>query len=119
MATLTSYEYARELLKNCGVETKLAELMGLLRRLVDEYAYGNISDEELQGYVAKICQGITFMASRCGRPIALDTCINELTTRIKNDSLAGAGLSLLDAFMERLRKRRTSTTTHGTSGILG
>jgi len=119
MGTLTSYEYVRELLKNCGVETRLAELMGLFRRLVDEYAYGNISDEELQGYVVQICQGITFMASRCGRSVALDACINELTSRIKSDSLAGAGLSLLDAFMERLRKRRTSTTARSTTSLLG
>jgi len=119
MSTLTSYEYAKDVLRNCGVESALVELMGILRRLVDEYAHGNISDQELEGYVTQLCQTITILASRCGRSLALDACVNELTTRIKNDSFAGAGLSLLEAFRERLKKRRSTPTVSGTPGILG
>jgi len=116
---MTSYEYAKEILKNCGVESALVELMGILRRMVDEYAHGNLSDQELEGYVSQLCQTITVLASRCGKSVALDACINELADRIKKDSYAGAGLSLLEAFRERLRKRSQRTSTSGVAGILG
>jgi len=119
MSTMTSYEYAKDILKNCGVESALVELMGILRRMVDEYAHGSLSDQELEGYVSQLCQTITVLASRCGKSVALDACVNELADRIKRDSYAGAGLSLLEAFRERLRRRRTQTTVAGTPGILG
>jgi len=119
MSTLTSYDYVKSILKGCGVENLMIELMAILRNVVDEYAHGNVSEQELDGYISQLCQSIMELASRCGRPIALDICVNELGKRVRSDAKAGAGFSLLESFRSILKKKRTTTTGAGTPSILG
>jgi len=119
MSTLTSYEYVKSVLKGCGVENMMVELMAILRNMVDEYAHGNVSEQELDGYISQLCQSIMELASRCGRQIGLDICVNELGKRVRSDAKAGAGFSLLESFRTMMKKKRSTGTATGTPSILG
>jgi len=108
MSSLKSFEYARDILKGCGFETQLAELGGILRNLANAVAAGEINDNEFREYVEKLCESIAELASRCDKSVSIEICIDELAKRIKADSLAGIGFSLMETFRQRLRKGRKS-----------
>jgi len=117
--TMDALDYVRSILGGCGSESLLVELMAIIRNLTDEYSRGNVSEQELDGYVAELCKSIMYLASRCNKTISLDTCINELKQKIVADAYAGRSVSLIEAFREKFRKRKATSTATGTLGIIG
>jgi len=119
MSTADSLDYVRSILAGCGIESTLVELMSIIRNLIEEYSRGNVSDQELDGYVMELCKSITYLAMKCNKTVAMDACISDLRKKIEADAYAGRAVSLIEAFRERLRKRRATPTATGTPGILG
>jgi len=117
MSYMKSFEYVKSILSGCGFEPMLAELGAILRNLIDEYAARNITDEQFNGYVAEICNSLAELASRCNKSLSIEACVNELGKRLKSDTVAGTGISLLEKFRERLKKK--PPTTGGSPSVIG
>jgi len=113
---MSAVDYIRRLLTGCGVEDKLQEAVGIVRTLVEAYAHGDIDDNMLSSYVYKFCSGVQVLAGKCGRPVAIDTCVNELVSKIKND----ASVESFRTLTTELRKSRKGggEKTGGTPSIL-
>jgi len=117
MSYMKSFEYVKTVLSGCGFESLLVELGAILRNLIDEYVAHNITDEQFNGYVADICNSLSELASRCNKSLSIEVCVNELGKRLKSDAAAGTGVSLLEKFRERLKKK--PATSGGSPSVLG
>jgi len=118
---MDSYDWIRNLLKGCGRETDIAELIGLVGSVIEEYGYGRISKEELSGVCIELCKSITTIAKDCGRAVDMDTCVKTLSEKIEHDAYAGTlslrARSIREMLMQRRRGRRESGGTGGVSVI--
>jgi len=113
---MSAVDYVRKLLTGCGVEDKLQEAVGITRTLVEAYANGELDDNTLSNYVYKLCTGIQVLTGKCGRPVAIDTCVNELVSRVKNDASVESFKTLTTEL--RRGRRGSGEKTGGAPSIL-
>jgi len=113
---MSAVDYVRRLLTGCNVEDKLQEAVGIVRTLVEAYANGELDDNTLGSYVYKFCTGVQVLAGKCGKPVVIDTCVNELVGKIKDD----AAVESFKTLTTELRKSRKSRgeKTGGVPSIL-
>jgi len=113
---MSAVDYVRKLLTGCGVEDKLQEAIGIVRTLVEAYANGELDDNTLGTYIYKFCTGIQVLTSKCGKPVAIDTCINELVGKIRDDAAVESFKTLTTEL--RRERRGKGEKTGGTPSIL-
>jgi hypothetical protein len=112
MSTILSW--LNKLLAGCGVEPEKQEAYSIIHSISEAYSSGSLSEEEMRGLVSEVCEGIVSLASRCGRSLATERCVEDLMSLIKKEISFS---SLREKIMKRLRSRSPGATRE-TASIL-
>jgi len=102
-------EYFKALLGGCGVETDMLEAESIIRDMAEMYQMGELSEEEILSHIQKMCNfKIVPLASRCGKPISVEKCVDDLMTLVKTEPTAGALMSIRKSIRARRARRSES-----------
>lgn len=93
-----------ELLAGCGVESQKMELFGILREIARDYASGDVTDNELEGYMRELAGSVVVLRQRAG----LESDIGEITQKLLDAVKSDAAEFKIVVIKRKLHTRRGS-----------
>jgi len=100
----------QNLFRNCQMESEETQLMILMRRVSSEYYSGNMTDEELDALLTKICKAVSAQLASCNKDYPIDQCVTDFKKALGQSVADG----IFSQFYRDITKKKSKNKPSGT-----